>query len=57
MDSYQVQFGETIVASPNRMDELLTWANAHRGGQLTTMKDCQLVILVAYKLPEKSFAP
>lgn len=57
MDLYQVQYGETIIASPNRIDELLDWASQHRGGQITTIKDCKKVVLVAYKLPEKTFEP
>lgn len=57
MDAYRVQYGETLIASPNRIDELLAWASIHRGGQLTTIRDCQNVILVAYKLPEKLFEP
>jgi len=57
LESYQVQFGETLVASPDRIDELLDWVSHHRGGQLTTLKDCEKVILVAYKLPEKTFEP
>ncbi len=57
MDSYQVQSGETIIASPNRFDELLAWADAHPGGQLVKQNDCKKLILVAYKIPIKNFGP
>jgi hypothetical protein len=57
MDSYEIKYGETIVASPPRIPELLTWAEAHPGGSLTRLYDCDNLILVAYQIPEKSFGP
>jgi hypothetical protein len=57
MDAYQVEYGETIIANPSRIDELLAWAKIHPGGQLTKLKDCERVILVSYKIPDKSFGP
>jgi 4-amino-4-deoxy-L-arabinose transferase-like glycosyltransferase len=57
MDSYQVEYGETIIANPDRIPELLAWAEAHPGGKLITLSDCENVILVAYRIPEKSFEP
>jgi hypothetical protein len=57
MDTYQVEYGETIIASPNRINELLEWAQDHPGGELTTISDCDKIILVSYKIPEKTFEP
>jgi hypothetical protein len=57
MDSYEIKYGETIIASPPRMEEMLAWAEAHPGGSLTRLYDCENLILVAYQIPEKSFGP
>jgi hypothetical protein len=57
IDSYQVEYGETIIANPSRIDELLTWIQMHPGGKITKLKDCERVILVSYKIPDKSFGP
>ncbi len=57
MDSYEVKYGETIIASPPRIEELLAWAEANPGGELTKEYDCENVILVSYKIPEKTFGP
>jgi hypothetical protein len=57
MDSYQVTYGETIIATPNRIEELLAWAQIHPGGELTSINDCEQVILVSYKIPAKTFEP
>jgi hypothetical protein len=57
MDAYEIKYGETIIASPPRMEELLTWAEAHPGGSLTRVYDCENLILVAYQIPEQSFGP
>lgn len=43
--------GETIIANPDRINELLTWAHAHPGGQLQYQYDCSRTILVAYRVP------
>jgi 4-amino-4-deoxy-L-arabinose transferase-like glycosyltransferase len=43
--------GDIVIANPNRIDELLTWAHAHPGGQLHQESDCQNKILLAYRLP------
>jgi hypothetical protein len=57
MDGYQVEYGETIVAGPDRMEELLTWIESHPGGELTRIYDCERVILVSYQIPIKTFEP
>lgn len=43
--------GETIIAIPERVPELLTWARAHPGGELNYRYDCDDVILLAYRVP------
>ena len=43
--------GETIIASPTRIDELKVWARAHPGGQLHYRYDCDNTILLAYQAP------
>lgn len=57
MGSYQVKYDETIIASPNRIEELLTWVGSNPGGIITTLYDCDRTILVSYKIPEKTFGP
>lgn len=57
MDDYQVQYGETIVASPARIDELITWSDSHPGGAMIEIYDCKRVILVSYTIPIKPFEP
>jgi hypothetical protein len=57
MDTYQVKYGETLIASPGRIDELLTWSDSHPGGELVKLYDCSRLILVSYKIPIKSFEP
>jgi hypothetical protein len=51
VESLQAVSGETIIASPPRIDELLTWARTHPGGDLHYQRDCSTVILVAYHMP------
>jgi hypothetical protein len=43
--------GETIIASPNRITELLEWSRAHPGGTLHYAYDCDTLILLSYRLP------
>ncbi|MBI2758893.1 MAG: glycosyltransferase family 39 protein [Chloroflexi bacterium] len=43
--------GETIIASPDRIPELASWARANPGGQLKYQYDCQTTILLAYQVP------
>jgi len=43
--------GETIIASPNRIDELRAWAREHPGGQIQIQYDCQKPILLGYQIP------
>lgn len=42
---------ETIIASPERIEELRNWAHAHPGGDLHFQYDCENLILLAYQLP------
>ena len=43
--------GETIIASPDRIPELASWARSNPGGQLHYQYDCQNKILLAYQVP------
>jgi hypothetical protein len=51
IDSVQFVKGETIIANPDRIPELLAWAHAHPGGNLQYQYDCTRTILVAYQVP------
>jgi 4-amino-4-deoxy-L-arabinose transferase-like glycosyltransferase len=51
IDSVQFVSGETIIASPDRIPELLVWAHEHPGGKLQYQYDCQRTILLAYQVP------
>jgi hypothetical protein len=51
VDSVDFVSGETIIANPDRIAELLTWVHAHPGGQLQYQYDCSRTILVAYRVP------
>ncbi|GAB4481060.1 MAG: hypothetical protein OHK0031_02670 [Anaerolineales bacterium] len=51
LDSLNPVSQETIIASPDRIEELRAWARAHPGGNLHTEYDCQNLILAAYQLP------
>jgi hypothetical protein len=43
--------GETIVATPDRAEELKRWVRLHPGGDIQEQFDCQNLILAAYKIP------
>ena len=51
IDTLNPVSGETIIANPERITELETWARAHPGGQLQYNYDCTRTILVAYRVP------
>lgn len=51
IDTLQVKPNETLIATPNRIAELRTWANTHPGGELHYEYDCQDPILLAYQFP------
>ena len=50
-DSLTMRSSESIIASPDRIDELEAWAANHPGGQLQYTHDCSKVILVSYQIP------
>lgn len=50
-DSLPIKPGMTVIANPNRVQELRDWANLHLGGKLHSEYDCQNLILFAYQLP------
>jgi hypothetical protein len=43
--------GETVIANPDRIDELETWIHNHPGGQINYLHDCTTRILLGYHLP------
>jgi hypothetical protein len=51
VDTLQVNQDETIIASPNRIEELRIWADSHPGGELHYEYDCDQTILLAYQFP------
>jgi hypothetical protein len=51
LDTLTPVSGETIVASPNRLTELLDWSRAHPGGTLHYAYDCDTLILLSYRVP------
>jgi uncharacterized membrane protein len=50
-DTLQREPDETIIAGPNRIAELRTWADSHPGGELHYEYDCDQTILLAYQFP------
>jgi hypothetical protein len=51
LDTVTPVSGETIIASPNRVTELLDWSRAHPGGTLQYAYDCDTLILLSYRVP------
>ncbi len=51
IDALNPVSGETITASPPRIEELEIWARAHPGGQLQYLYDCDNTILLSYRVP------
>ncbi|MCZ2127507.1 MAG: glycosyltransferase family 39 protein [Anaerolineales bacterium] len=50
IDTLDLISGETILAIPNRAEELETWARHHPGGKLNYVYDCDKLILLAYRI-------
>ncbi len=51
VDEVDTAQAEIIIANPDRIDEMETWARAHPGGELRYFFDCKNLIMVAYQLP------
>jgi hypothetical protein len=51
LDSLNPVSGETLIASPERIGELHSWARGHPGGQLNFFYDCQKAIMLVYQVP------
>ncbi len=47
----QAVSGEIIIANPDRIDELADWARTQPGGELHFEYDCNMPILLSYRLP------
>ena len=43
--------GDTVIANPNRIQELEAWAHDNPGGKINSVYDCSNLILFAYRLP------
>ena len=51
IENFEPASGEIIIANPDRIDELQTWARNHPGGELQFIYDCQREIMLIYKVP------
>ena len=51
VDSLDAVSGETIIAPPDRIEELEAWARQHPGGQIHYEYDCDTTILLSYRVP------
>jgi hypothetical protein len=51
IDSVSMYTGDTIIANPNRVQELKDWARLHPGGKMDSRYDCDKIILFSYQLP------
>jgi 4-amino-4-deoxy-L-arabinose transferase-like glycosyltransferase len=51
IDSAQPVTGEILIATPERIPELLAWIHEHPGGRLESFYDCQTLFLLAYHVP------
>lgn len=51
VEAFHFVSGETIIASPERIEELVAWAHENPGGDLHFINDCQNTILVSYQIP------
>lgn len=51
IDALDAVSGETVIAPPDRIEELEEWARQHPGGQLHYEYDCERVILLSYRVP------
>ena len=51
VDMLDAVSGETVIAPPTRIAELEQWARAHPGGQLHYEYDCDVTMLLSYRVP------
>jgi len=51
LDSLHAIHGETIIANPDRIQELEDWVRLNPGGKVHYVYDCQNTILMAYQIP------
>lgn len=51
VDTLDIVLGETVIASPDRVQELEAWVREHPGGELQYVRDCTTTILLAYQYP------
>lgn len=51
IDTLHPIFGETIIASPHRFEELEAWVRLNPGGTIHYQYDCKQLILMAYQAP------
>jgi 4-amino-4-deoxy-L-arabinose transferase-like glycosyltransferase len=50
-DSIDPVAGDILIASPDRIEELLAWAHDHPGGHTDAFFDCKTLFLLAYHVP------
>lgn len=51
LDTLSPITGETIIANPDRIQELEDWVRLHPGGEVRYQYDCTRTILLAYQIP------
>jgi hypothetical protein len=51
IDSIDPVSGDILIASPDRIDELLAWAHAHPGGAFLAFYDCKTLFVLVYRVP------
>lgn len=51
VDQLDIISGETVIANPERIEELKAWIHEHPGGLVQEQFDCQRPILISYQAP------
>ena len=51
VDTLKASSGEAIIASPDRFDELKSWAVSNPGGRFHNFYDCSTLMMIAYQFP------
>ncbi|MDR3577581.1 MAG: glycosyltransferase family 39 protein [Anaerolineaceae bacterium] len=51
VDTLKAGPDEAIIANPDRIDELKSWASSHPGGRLHNFYDCSTLIMMSYQFP------
>ncbi len=51
IDTIKIYPGDTIIANPNRIQELRDWVHLNPGGKLESQYDCDNLLLFSYQVP------